>query len=62
MSVKYEVIKKVVKVLDLKKEWAGKGADEIIEQKKKDNAKNYIPKLSDDDFEISQIQVDGLLK
>ncbi|SEP55566.1 Acetyl esterase/lipase [Lachnospiraceae bacterium NE2001] len=59
MSVKYEVIKKVVKVLDLKKEWAGKGADEIIEQKKKENAKNYIPKLSDDDFEISQIQVDG---
>lgn len=34
MSVKYDVIKKVVKVLDLKKKWAGKSADEIIEQKK----------------------------
>ena len=34
MSVKYEILKKVVKAAGLKNEWAGKSAEEIIEQKK----------------------------
>ena len=59
MSVKYEILKRLVKIIGLKNMWAGKSAEEIIEQKKKDNAKNYIPDLSDPEFEISRISVMG---
>ncbi len=59
MSVKYEILKRIVKAAGLKNAWSGKSADEIIEIKKKENAKNRIPELSDPDFEISRIKVMG---
>ena len=36
MSVKYEILKRLVKIIGIKRMWAGKSADEIIEQKKKE--------------------------
>ena len=59
MSVKYEILKRLVKSMGLKNMWAGKGAEEIIAKKKKENAKNYIPDLSDPDIEISRMSVMG---
>lgn len=59
MSVKYEILKRIVKAAGLKNAWSGKSADEIIEIKKKENAKNRIPELSDPEFEISRIKVMG---
>ena len=50
MSVKYEILKRVVKTAGLKKMWEGKSAAEIVAEKKKTNAKNYIPELKDSDF------------
>ncbi len=59
MSVKYEILKRIVKAAGLKNAWSGKSADEIIEIKKKENAKNRIPELSAPEFEISRIKVMG---
>lgn len=59
MSVKYEILKRIVKAAGLKNAWSGKSVDEIIEIKKKENAKNRIPELSDPEFEISRIKVMG---
>ena len=59
MSVKYEILKRLVKAIGLKNMWAGKSADEIITQKKKENAKNSIPDLSDPEFDISRMSVMG---
>ena len=59
MSVKYEILKRLVKIIGIKRMWAGKSADEIIEQKKKENKKNYIPDLNDPEFEINRINVMG---
>lgn len=59
MSVKYEILKRVVKTAGLKKMWEGKSAAEIVAEKKKTNAKNYIPELKDSDFDIDKIQVMG---
>ena len=61
MSVKYEILKRAVKFIGLKKMWSGKTAEEIVAQKKKANAKNRIPELADPDFEISRISVMGFL-
>ena len=59
MSIKYEIIKRIVKAVGMKKMWSGKSADEIIAVKKKENEKNRIPELSDPDFEISRFDVMG---
>ena len=59
MSVKYEILKRIVKLIGLKNAWSGKSAVEIVAQKKKENAKNKIPPLSDPEFEITQIRVMG---
>ena len=40
MSLKYEILKRLVKLIGLKNSWKGKSAEDIIEQKKKENAKN----------------------
>ena len=61
MSLKYEILKKLVKLIGLKNSWNGKSAGDIIEQKKKENAKNKIPVLNDPDFEISRIDVMGFM-
>lgn len=58
MSLKYELIKWVIKKSGLKKRGT-MSAEEIIAFKKKQNAKISIPKLQDAEITVSQIQVSG---
>lgn len=58
MSLKYEILRRAVKLAGLKK--AGeKSAEEIIAIKKKQNTSNQIPELHDPEFEISTMDVNG---
>lgn len=59
MSLTYEILKRIVKRIDIKKQWSGMSVDELLENRRKQNAKNKIPKLQDDDFNIEQIEVMG---
>ncbi len=59
MSLKYEIIKRIVKAIGLKNMWSGKSAEEIVAAKKKENAKNKIPELNDPEFDISRVDVMG---
>ena len=62
MSLKYEVLKRLVKASGIKKRWTGKSTEELLEDRRKQNAKNRIPELKDDAFTISQIEPDFSLK
>ena len=59
MSVKYEVLKRLVKISGLKRMWVGKSTEELLENRRRHNARNRIPALKDDAFEIGQIEVMG---
>ena len=59
MSLKYEILKKSVRLLGLKKMWEGASVEEILEKKRKDNEKNKIPNLKDDAFTIRLTDVMG---
>ena len=41
MSVKYELLKKPVMAAGLKKRWLGAAAEEHLENRRKQNAKNW---------------------
>ena len=59
MSVKYEILKGLVKAANIKKCWVGMSTEELLENRRKQNAKNRIPNLRDDAFLISRIEVMG---
>jgi hypothetical protein len=59
VSVKYEVLKRLVKALGLKNAWSGKSAEEIVAKKKKENEKNRIPRLSDPELDIIKTKIMG---
>ena len=59
MSVKYELLKRLVKASGIKKRWVGTSTDALLEARRRQNAKNRIPDLKADDFDIRQIQVMG---
>ena len=59
MSVKYEVLKKLVVAVGLKKRWLSATTEELLENRRKQNAKNRIPALKDDAFDIGRIDVMG---
>ena len=59
MSLKYEMLKRVVKAANIKKQWTGMSTEELLENRRRANAKNQIPELKDDAFEISRIKVMG---
>ena len=59
MSVKYEILKCLVRTAGIKKALFGHSTEELLEGRRKSNAKNRIPDLKDDDFEISRIEVMG---
>ena len=59
MSLKYEILKRVVKAANIKKQWTGMSTEELLENRRRANAKNQIPELKDDAFEISRIKVMG---
>ncbi|MBR2823258.1 MAG: hypothetical protein IKE24_06215 [Clostridia bacterium] len=47
MSIKYEVLKKLVVAAGLKKRWLSATTEELLENRRKQNAKNRIPALKD---------------
>ena len=59
MSIKYEILKALVKAANIKKRRVGMSTEELLENRRKQNAKNRIPNLRDDAFLISRIEVMG---
>ena len=59
MTIKYELLKKLVMAAGLKKRWLSSTTEELLENQRKQNAKNRIPALKDDAFEFSRIDVMG---
>ena len=59
MTLRYEILKRLVKAANLKKRWAGMSTEELLENRRRENAKNRIPELRDDAFVISRIEVMG---
>ena len=59
MSLKYEILKRLVKMIGLKRRWTGMSTEELLASRRKENAKNQIPDLRDDAFDISRIEVMG---
>ena len=59
MSLKYEVLKRLVKASGLKRMWVGKSTEELLENRRRRNARNRIQVLKNDAYEISQIEAMG---
>ena len=59
MSVTYEILKCLVRTVNIKKRWVSKSTDELLENRRKQNARNRIPDLKDEAFDISRIDVMG---
>ena len=59
MSLKYEILKRLVKAANIKKKWTAMSTEEFLENRRRQNAKLRIPDLSDPEFDISRIQVMG---
>ncbi|MBQ3160433.1 MAG: alpha/beta hydrolase [Clostridia bacterium] len=57
MSLKYEILKRLVKAANIKRMWTGMSTEELLENRRRKNAKNPIPDLKDDAFIISRIKV-----
>ena len=57
MTLKYEILKRMVKAANIKKMWTGMTTEELLENRRKANAKNRIPVLEDPELEISRIEV-----
>lgn len=58
MSVKYEVLKALVRAAGLKKYMSG-SMEELLENRRRANAKNKIPDLHDPEILVERITVDG---
>ena len=58
MSVKYEMLKALVKAIGIKRRWNG-SVEELLENRRKANAKNKIPELHDPELTIDRITVCG---
>jgi len=59
MTLKYKILKRLVKVANIKGHWTGMSTEELLENRRRQNAKNRIPDLKDDGFEICRIEVMG---
>lgn len=59
MSLKYEILKRLVKAANIKRMWTGMSTEELLENRRRKNARNPIPELKDDAFIISRIEVMG---
>ena len=59
MTMKYEILKQAARVLNIKGQWTGMTIEELLENRRRANAKNRIPDLRDDAFEITRIDVMG---
>ena len=58
-SLKYEILKRLVKAANIKGRWTGMSTEELLESRRRQNAKNRIPDLKDNAFEISRIEIMG---
>ena len=59
MTLRYEILKRLVRAANIKKRWAGMSTEELLENRRRENARNRIPDLKDDAFDISRIEVMG---
>ena len=59
MTLKYEILKRLVKAVNIKRMWTGMSTDELLENRRRANARNRIPELRDSAFDISRIDVMG---
>ncbi len=59
MTLKYEILKRLVKAANIKKQWTGMTTQALLENRRRANAKNRIPALKDDAFDISRVDVMG---
>ncbi len=59
MSLKYEILKRIIKAANIKKMWTGMSTEELLENRRRKNAKNSIPDLKDEAFDISRTEVMG---
>ncbi|MBQ8095067.1 MAG: alpha/beta hydrolase [Clostridia bacterium] len=59
MSLKYEILKRMVRLAGIKRMWTGKSTDELLENRRRHNAENSIPELSDEAFDICRTEVQG---
>ncbi len=59
MTLKYEILKRLVKAANIKGRWTGMSTEALLENRRRQNARNRIPDLKDDDFEIGRIEVMG---
>ena len=46
-------------MIGLKRKWVGKSTEELLESRRRQNARNRIPALRDDEFDISRTEVMG---
>ena len=59
MTLKYELLRRLVKAANIKKMWTGMSTEELLQNRREQNAKNRIPDLKDDGFFISRAEVMG---
>ena len=59
MTLKYEILKRLVKAVNIKRMWTGMSTDELLENRRRANARNRIPDLRGSAFDISRIDVMG---
>ena len=59
MTLKYELLRRLVKAANIKKMWTGMSTEELLQNRREQNAKNRIPELKDDGFFISRAEVMG---
>ena len=59
MTLGYEILKRLVKAVNIKRRWTGMSTEELLENRRRANAKNRIPDLKDDALDISRIDVMG---
>ena len=50
LSLKYRILRRLVKAANIKKRWTGMSAEALLENRRRQNAKNRIPALNDDAF------------
>lgn len=59
MSVKYEILKKLVRMSGMKERWMTKSTDELLADRRRHNAKNKIPSLRDKNIIVTHMEIMG---
>ncbi|MBR3165033.1 MAG: alpha/beta hydrolase [Lachnospiraceae bacterium] len=59
MTLKYRILKAVVRAANIKKKWTGMSTEELLESQRRSNARIGIPELKDGAFDITRADVMG---